>query len=230
MNTNIITEGYKRRSSHKKTSSHNCKKEKRRIKKLRRINKKLYDENNRVIKKNNVLIDSVLYFKDLIFGKGDIPGYKDSLLKSKMENEALKTQEFGKPVAETFTSSADSVYNAVATENAILQNQMKINHDQYSVNDQMYTSIANNTQILNYLNYYLLYILYAAIAISTYIIIVNNTLTWGQKFLYLKIVWFWVILLQIIEYVLFYAIRYFRAYFTGNAYALNDYWTFPTSL
>ena len=94
----------------------------------------------------------------------------------------------------------------------------------------MYTSIANNTQTLNYLNYYLLYILYAAIAISTYIIIVNNTLTWGQKFLYLKIVWFWVILLQIIEYVLFYAIRYFRAYFTGNAYALNDYWTFPTSL
>jgi len=48
-----------------------------------------------------------------------------------------------------------------------------------------------------------------------------------HKLVMIKVVWLYLIFVEILEYILFYVIRYLRALLFGTPYTANDFWKFP---
>jgi hypothetical protein len=202
------------------------KKLKKMIGELTQLKNRLFTANNRLITKNNTLLDSVQYFRTMIFGNQRVAGYEKAVVDAKIKNSELRKQELGEAVQENFDNN-DSNYNAVYTENNILQNQIGINANNHSVDNQMYKNLASRIETLDYVNTILAWLLFGVILVSAYVIWVSNqTLTY--KLVMVKVVWIYVILVEILEYVLFYVFRYFRALFSEKPYTANDFWKFPT--
>ena len=192
---------------------------------LTQLKNRLFTANNRLITKNNTLLDSVQYFRTMIFGNQRVAGYEKAVVDAKIKNAELRKQELGESIQENFDNN-DSNYNAVYTENNILQNQIGVNTNNHSVDDQMYKNLASRIETLDYVNAIFAWILFGVILVSAYVIWVSNqTLTY--KLVMVKVVWIYVILVEILEYVLFYLFRYFRALFGETPYTANDFWKFP---
>jgi hypothetical protein len=181
------------------------------------------DTNNRLITKNNALLDSTQFFNDQLFGNEATPGYTQTLVKTQMEKDDILNQKIGQVVARR---EGFSMYNKLEGENTIIQSQIDANVQEHSVDNQKYVNLNNQIEFLNRANEILGWILFAVIIICAIVIWRSNeSLT--HKLVMIKVIWLYLILVEILEYVLFYVYRYFNALFFGQPYTASDYWKFP---
>jgi DNA repair exonuclease SbcCD ATPase subunit len=183
--------------------------------------------NTKIVKKNNVLTDTFNYYNEQIFGyndpsgKNSIKGYLKTIIDSQNKKDDIVNQKLGQ-----LTENFDSMYNKVYLENNIIQNQINMNKEKHSVDNQKYKDLVNQIDRLKQIDIITSIILLAIIIASgTIIWFSNKSLT--HKFVMVKVVWLYVILIEIVEYVLFYAYIYVRAFIFGEQSTYNDYWNFP---
>lgn len=182
---------------------------------------KCADVNNKLINKNNVLLDTTQYLNDQINGTY---GYEATITKLKQQTDNIVEQKISQPVIHV--EGFNSMYNKVNTENTIIQNQINSNHAQRSVDDRMYATIYDRIQYLNNLNQILGWVLFAIIIVCGVAIWISSA-TMVHKLVMIKVVWLYLIFVEILEYILFYVIRYLRALLFGQPYNPNDFWKFP---
>jgi len=190
---------------------------------LTRFKYSCIDTNNRLITKNNSLLDTTQFFNDQLFGNDSTPGYAQTLVKTQMEKDDILNQKIGQVITPT---EGFSVYNMLEGENTMIQNQIDANVQQHSVDNQKYVNLNNQIEFLNRANEILGWILFAVIIICAIVIWRSNeSLT--HKLVMIKVVWLYLIFVEILEYVFFYVYRYFNALFFGQPYNASDYWKFP---
>jgi hypothetical protein len=182
---------------------------------------KCSDANNKLINKNNVLLDTTQYLNDQINGTD---GYEATVTKLKKQSDNILEQKVSQPVIQV--EGFDSIYNKVSAENNILQNQIDRNQQQQSIDNQLYKNIYDRIQYLNGLNQILGWVLFAIIIICG-VAIWRSSATMVHKLVMIKVVWLYLIFVEILEYILFYVIRYLRALLFGTPYTANDFWKFP---
>lgn len=199
---------------------------KKKIEKLASLRNRLFTANNRLIGKNNTLLDSVQYFRTMIFGNKKVTGYEKALVDEKITNEKLRTQELGQTVKEGYVTS-DSTYNAVYTENQIVENQIRETTDTHSVDDQLFKNLETQRLTLSHANVILSWILFGFIVASAFLIWFSD-MGLKDRLVAVKVVWLYVILVEIAEYILFYVFRYLKSWFWGTPYDASDFWKFPT--
>jgi len=202
------------------------KKLKKQIEQLTSLRNRLFTANNRLIGKNNTLLDSVQYFRTMIFGNKKVTGYEQALMDEKQINEKLRTQELGQTVKEGYVTG-DSTYNAVYTENQIVENQIRETANQHSVDDQLFKNLEDQTLTLSHANVILSWILFGFILSSAFLIWFSD-MGLKDRLVAVKVVWLYVILVEIAEYFLFYMFRYLKSWFWGTPYDASDFWKFPT--
>uniref|UniRef100_A0A6C0KL45 Uncharacterized protein n=1 Tax=viral metagenome TaxID=1070528 RepID=A0A6C0KL45_9ZZZZ len=202
------------------------KKLKTQIDQLTGLKNRLFAANNRLINKNNTLLDSVQYFRTTIFGNKDVKGLTDALNEEKLLNEKLRTQELGQSIKEGY-AAGDSAYNALNTENQIVENQLRETANQHSIDDQLFKSLEEQTLTLSHLNVILSWILFGFILASAFLIWFSD-MGLKDRLVAVKVVWLYVILVEIAEYILFYVFRYLKSWFWGTPYDASDFWKFPT--
>jgi hypothetical protein len=183
--------------------------------------KKCSDANNKLINKNNVLLDTTQYLNDQINGTD---GYEATVTKLKQEKDNIVEQRISQPVIQV--EGFDSIYNKLNSENNIIQNQINVNQNKRSVDNRLYLNIYDRIQYLNGLNQILGWILFAIIIICG-VAIWRSSSTMVHKLIMIKVVWLYLIFVEILEYILFYVIRYLRALLLGQPYTSNDFWKFP---
>jgi hypothetical protein len=191
--------------------------------------------NTRLVKKNNALLDTVQYYYNQLFGYNDpymtnsVKGYVSAIVDTQNEKDNILNQKLAESnKKENFTvkENFDSMYNKVYLENNIIQNQINMNKEKHSVDNQKYKDLVNQIDRLKQIDIITSIILLAIIIASgTIIWFSNKSLT--HKFVMVKVVWLYVILIEIVEYVLFYAYIYVRAFIFGEQSTYNDYWNFP---
>jgi hypothetical protein len=201
---------------------------------------KLTEDNNRLISKNNSLLDTVQYYRKNLFGSssilGSMLGYKDATIQANQEIDQLKHKEVGPeqgppPQRQGFTTmegydSIDAAYKSVATQNAALENQINTKRNNYSVDDQLYTNMAGKRNTLIYVNSILMWVFYAVVTACSIYIAIDPTMSTEKKFVVFKLVWLFVVILEIAEYLLYYALQYAKAFLTGVPYSFENYWTY----
>jgi chromosome segregation ATPase len=183
--------------------------------------------NTKVVKKNNALLDTSNYYYEQLFGyndptrKNSIKGYLKTTIDIQNEKDDIVHQKLGQP-AENF----DNMYNKLFLENNIIQNQITMDKEKHSVDNQKYKDLVNRIDRLKQIDIITSIILLIIIIVSgTIIWFSNKSLT--NRFVMIKVVWLYVILIEILEYVLFYAYIYLRAFFFGEQSTYKDYWHFP---
>jgi hypothetical protein len=180
--------------------------------------KKTCDSSNNVLMtKNSALLDISQFFEQ------QANQYDQMLINMYVD----KTNLLDKKMSDNINREGfDSGYNKVTNENAIIQNQININQEQHSIDNKLYSDLDNRIQFLNNLNQILSVCLFVLIIVSGIVIwISDKSLT--HKLVMIKVVWLYVIIVEIIEYVLFYVVRYLRALFYGQPYDINGFWKFP---
>lgn len=189
------------------------------------------NSNKRLITKNNALLDTTQFYNDQLFGYGDpssqnnSQGYIQAVIDAKNQKDDILSQKIAQPASKS--EGFDSMYNKLDGENTIIQNQIKINQEQHSIDNQNYTNLSQQIDMLNKFNEIFGWILFAVIVISATIIwFSNKSLT--HRLVMVKVVWLYLILIEILEYVLFYAYIYVRAFLFGEQSTYKDYWKFPT--
>ena len=201
---------------------------------------KLTKDNNRLITKNNSLLDTVQYYRKNLFGSssivGSMLGYKDSTVKSNQEVDQLKHKEIGTtqsppPQKQGFKTmegfdSMDAAYKSVSTQNVALDNEISTKRNKYSVDDQLYMNMSRKRNNLIYVNSILMWVFYAVIIICSIYIAIDPTMSTEKKFVVFKLVWLFVVILEIAEYLLYYAGQYAKAFLTGVPYSFENYWTY----
>jgi hypothetical protein len=190
------------------------------------------DANNRLITKNNELINSANFYNEQLFGYVDpsnnnsIKGYIGSIIDSKNKNIAILNQKQGEKAIPNTSENFTSLYNTVVNENSIIQNQIKMDTEKHSIDNKKYTNLADQVDLFKKIDT-------ISSIILLIIIIISGTIIWfsdkslAHKFVMVKIVWLYVILIEIVEYVLFYIYLYLRALLFGEKSTYNDYWKFP---
>jgi len=181
--------------------------------------------NNRLISKNNALLDTTQFFNDQLYGKRNdsTSGYVKSLVTSQKQKDNLLDQKIGEIAKQ---QEGFNMFNKLDDENTVIKNQLTINKNEHSVDDQKYIYLNNQVEFLNSANKILGWVLFAVVVICALVI-------WGSKeslthkLIMIKVVWLYLIFVEILEYVLFYVYRYFNALFFGQPYNANDYWKFP---
>jgi hypothetical protein len=196
------------------------------INELTNLRNRLFTANNRLIGKNNTLLDSVQYFRTMIFGNKQVAGYEKTLVDEKILNEKLRTQEFGQTVKEGYVTG-DSNYNAVNIQNKIVENQIRETTDTHSVDDQLFKNLEDQTLTLSHANVILAWVLFGFILSSAFLIWFSD-MGLKDRLVAVKVVWLYVILVEIAEYFLFYIFRYLQSWFWGTPYDASDFWKFPT--
>lgn len=193
------------------------------VSELTRFKYSCINTNNRLITKNNSLLDTTQFFNDQLFGNEAMPGYTQALVKTQMEKDDILNQKIGQVVTPT---EGFTLYNKLEGENTIIQNQIDANVQQHSVDNQKYVNLNNQIEFLNRANEILGWILFAVIIICAIVIWRSNeSLT--HKLVMIKVVWLYLIFVEILEYVLFYVYRYLNALLFGQPYNANDFWKFP---
>ncbi len=203
---------------------------------------KLTEDNNRLISKNNSLLDTVQYYRKNLFGSssilGSILGYKDATIQANQDIDQLKHKEIGTkqtlpqgPQAQGFENkegfdSMDAAYKSVSTQNAALENQINTKRNNYSVDDQVYTNMAGKRNNLIYVNSILMWVFYAVVTVCSIYIAIDPSMSNEKKFVVFKLVWLFVVILEIAEYILYYAMQYAKAFLTGVPYSFENYWTY----
>ena len=201
---------------------------------------KLTEDNNRLISKNNSLLDTVQYYRKNLFGSssilGSMLGYKDATIQANQEIDQLKHKEVGPeqgppPQRQGFTTmegfdSMDAAYKSVSTQNAALENQINTKRNNYSVDDQVYMNMAGKRNTLIYVNSILMWVFYAVVTACSIYIAIDPTMSTEKKFVVFKLVWLFVVILEIAEYLLYYALQYAKAFLTGVPYSFENYWTY----
>lgn len=182
---------------------------------------KCSDANNKLINKNNVLLDTTQYLNDQINGTD---GYEATIAKLKQQTDNILEQKISQPVIHV--EGFNSAYNKVNAENTIIRNQININREKRSVDNRMYENIYDRIQYLNNLNQILGWVLFAIIVLCGIAIWISSA-TMVHKLVMIKVVWLYLIFVEILEYILFYVIRYLRAILFGQPYNPNDFWKFP---
>ena len=178
---------------------------------------KCINSNNRLITKNNALLDTTQYFND------QIKGYSQALVNSQIKNDDILHQKIGEPA----TKEGFDIYNALDNQNNIIQNQINMKKQEHSVDHQLYVNLHNRIDYLNKLNEILGWILFAIIIICA-IVIWRSSESLTHKLVMIKVVWLYLIFVEILEYILFYLYRYVSAVVLGQPYNANDFWKFPT--
>jgi uncharacterized phage infection (PIP) family protein YhgE len=186
---------------------------------LKSFKNKCTNRNSILIKKNNALLDTSQYFEQQINGDN---GFINKLMNEQTEINDILSKERGSS-AEGF----DSIYNTINSQNNIIQNQIKINEDQHSIDNQNYINLSNQIDLLNRINEITGWILFAVIIISA-TIIWFSTSSFTHRLVMVKVVWLYLIIIEILEYVLFYAYIYARSILFGEQATYKDYWKFPT--
>ena len=188
--------------------------------------------NDRVITKNNELIDTANYYNEQLFGyvdpinKNSIKGYIRSIMDSKNKNFEILNQKPGEKARPNISENFTSPYDTVVNENTIIQNQIKMDREKHSIDNKKYTNLVEQIELLKKIDD-------ITSVILLIIIIISGTIIWfsdkslAHKFVMVKIVWLYVILIEIVEYVLFYVYIYLRALLFGEKSTYNDYWNFP---
>jgi hypothetical protein len=203
---------------------------------------KLIADNNRLITKNNSLLDTVQYYRKNLFGSssilGSMLGYKDATIQANQEIDQLKHKEIGTkqslpqaPQKQGFENkegfdSMDAAYKSVSTQNAALENQINTKRNNYSVDDQVYMNMAGKRNNLIYVNSILMWLFYAVVTVCSIYIAIDPTMSTEKKFVVFKLVWLFVVILEIAEYLLYYAVQYAKAFLTGVPYSFENYWTY----
>lgn len=186
----------------------------------------MFSANNKLVKKNNSLLDNLQYFSSMIFGNKNVKGYNASMIDEKLKYENIKQQELSQSIQENFDVST-SAYNSVQTENEVISNQLHANRDEASVDNQLFINLTNRTETLTTINTALAWVIFVVICIAAYFIWFG-TKSLKDRLVLIKVVWIYLLIVNTLEYVLFYVYLYFRALFEGVAYTSNDYWKFPT--
>jgi hypothetical protein len=216
----------RRKSAPKKRKTRGCKEKDKYIANLEIQIRNMFSANNKLVKKNNSLLDNLQYFSTMIFGNKNVKGYNASIIDEKLKYENLKQQEFSQSVKENFDVSTSS-YNSVQTENEVISNQLHANKDEASVDNQLFINLTNRTESLTSINTVLAWIIFVIICIAAYFIWFS-TKSLKDRLVLIKVVWIYLLIVNTLEYVLFYVYLYFRALYGGVAYTSNDYWKFPT--
>jgi hypothetical protein len=183
--------------------------------------------NTKVVKKNNALIDTLNYYNEQLFGyndqsgKNSIKGYLKTIIDTQNKKDDIVNQKVGQ-----FTENFDTMYNKLFLENNIIQNQITMDKEKHSVDNQKYKDLVNQIDRLKQIDIITsIILLIIIIASGTIIWFSNKSLT--NRFVMIKVVWLYVILIEILEYVLFYAYIYLRAFVFGEQSTYKDYWHFP---
>ena len=193
------------------------------VRNLTNFKNKCVKANNRLITKNNALLDTTQYYNDQIFGNQSTTGYIQNVAECKIKNDEIINQKVGeiaKPI-EGF-----SIFDRIDNENTIIQNQITTNEQQHSVDNQKFINLNNQIDALNKANEILGWILFIIIIICAVVI-------WGSKeslvhkLIMIKVVWLYLIFVEILEYVFFYVYRYLNALLFGQPYNSADFWKFP---
>jgi hypothetical protein len=193
------------------------------IKELTELNNKYKNTNDRVIKSNNALLDTTQFFDNTLFGNNKTDGYVQALVKSNIQNSEILNQKVGQTIK---PFEGFSMFDRIDNENTVIQNQINKNTEQHSVDNQKYRNLNNQIEFLNKANEILGWILFAVIIICALVIWGSNeTLT--HKLVMIKVVWLYLIFVEILEYVLFYVYRYVNALLFGQPYNSADFWKFP---
>jgi hypothetical protein len=188
-----------------------------------------------------MLLDTTQYLNDQINGTN---GYEATVTKLKQEKDNILEQKISQPVIQVEGLKIGGrrrkqkvvierrvqldyfIYNKLNSENNILQNQINRNQNKRSVDNRLYSNIYDRIQYLNGLNKILGWVLFAIIIICGVAIWISKS-TMVHKLVMIKVVWLYLIFVEILEYILFYLIRYLRALLFGRPYTVNDFWKFP---
>jgi hypothetical protein len=227
----IMTENFKSACSKYKKQRNNIQtkvnQQLKRIKQLNsninNLNKLKYEcvkKNSILIKKNNALLDTTQFFDNQL---NDTNGYKNQLINIQNTKDDILNKTMAKAVTR---ENFDSIYDTVNTQNNIVENQIKMNEEKHSVDNQNYINLNNQIELLNSLNQITGWILFGVIMISMIIIWFSNK-SLVNRLVMVKVVWLYVIIIEILEYVLFYAYIYIRSVFFGEQSTYKDYWKFP---
>jgi len=173
--------------------------------------------NDRLITKNNALLDSTQYVNDQNYG------YRAALVRSKLNTDEIVNQRIGQTIRPV---EGFSIFDRIDNENTVIQNQINTNTQQHSVDDQKYRNLNNQIEFLKKANEILGWILFAVIIICALVIWGSNE-SLVHKLVVIKVVWLYLIFVEILEYVLFYVYRYMNALLFGEPYNSADFWKFP---
>jgi len=187
------------------------------ISNLKIFKQRCIKKNKRLITKNNALLDTTQYVNDQNYG------YRAALVNSKLKTDEIVNQKVGQTIK---PFEGFSIFDRIDNENTVIQNQIDKNTEQHSVDNQKYRNLNNQIEFLNKANEILGWILFAVIIICALVIWGSNeTLT--HKLVMIKVVWLYLIFVEILEYVLFYVYRYLNALLFGQPYNSADFWKFP---
>jgi hypothetical protein len=193
------------------------------IKTLTDFKNKCIAANNRLINKNNALLDTTQYYNDQIFGNTSTTGYIQNIAECKIKNDETLNQRLGEIANQ---KEGFSMFNKIDDENNVIQNQITVNKNEHSVDNQKYTNLNNRIEFLNKMNEILGWVLFGIIVICAVVIWGSNE-DLKHKLIMIKVVWLYLIFVEILEYVFFYVYRYLNALLFGEPYNANDFWKFP---
>jgi hypothetical protein len=71
-----------------------------------------------------------------------------------------------------------------------------------------------------------MWLFYAVVTVCSIYIAIDPTMSTEKKFVVFKLVWLFVVILEIAEYLLYYAAQYAKAFLTGVPYSFENYWTY----
>ena len=199
-------------------------------KKNKRI-KYVTDENSRLKKKNNTILDNLRYFRSQVFGNKKVDGYSDVVVKQQIAMENLKKQEIGNPISkkEGFVTSGNAVYNAVVTQNEIVENQITSTINDHSIDNQLTMNILSKITFMKTVNKILLFIFVCTFIFGSYRVFSNTTLSLDMK---TKIIisiglFLTVIILHAIEYLFIHIAPFIMAFIIGTPHRVSQYWSKP---
>jgi len=189
------------------------------------------DENSRLKKKNNTVLDNLRYFRSQVFGNKKVDGYNDVVVKQQIAMENLKKQEIGNPISkkEGFVTSGNAVYNAVVTQNEIVENQITNTINEHSVDNQLTMNILSKIAFMKTVNKILLFVFICTFIFGCYKVFSNTTMDLDMK---AKIIisiglFLTVVILHTIEYLFIHIAPFIMAFIIGTPHRVSQYWSKP---
>jgi membrane-associated HD superfamily phosphohydrolase len=195
--------------------------------------KYLTNENTRLRKKVNSLLDNLQYFRSLVLGNDKVDGYKTTVVKQQIENETLRQQEIGSPIVsdtntkEGYINQSSATYNAVFSQNQTVKNQIEVNTNDYSVDNQLSSNIISKTMSLKKINLFLIAIFMCVFLYGVYKIYINKDQSIQTKVTIIVLMFLTIFILHSIEYIVMKGYPYISSLIIGLPYSQVNYWDSP---
>ena len=220
------------------------------------INKKtnhisyLMSENKKERNANNSILDNLLYYRSLLMGNTEVDGYKDIAVQQKIVNTTLKQQEIGSPIAtdpqlsipipgpdeavdaetittEGFVSGTGATYNAVVSQNQIIENQIQKVQDDSTINNQLIIDYSKKRETMKFIHQILIFIFFGVFVFGCYKLYAADKMNIYVKAIIGVAMFLSIFIIHLIEYILLYSLPFISSLFIGTPYTPSTYWKIP---